>query len=87
MEFRRLRLIVGIIIVGAATSPPVVGRAQALGEPGRGSPGDEMIQAYLKRATDEISARYSDDVQSLANWEAERQSRLRSSGRERRITI
>ena len=31
-----------------------------------------MIQEYLKRATDEISARYSDDVQSLANWEAKR---------------
>ena len=72
MRFRRWPLIVGFILVGAATSPPVVGHAQALGEPDRGSPGDEMIQEYLKRATDEISARYSDDVQSLANWEAKR---------------
>ena len=54
MRFRRLPLIVGIVIVAAATSPPVGGRAQALGEPDRGSPGDEMIQAYLKRATEEI---------------------------------
>ena len=50
MRFRRWPLIVGFILVGAATSPPVVGHAQALGEPDRGSPGDEMIQEYLKRA-------------------------------------
>jgi hypothetical protein len=78
MRFRRWPLIVGFIIVGAATSPPVVGRAQALGKPDRGAPGDEMIQAYLKRATEEISSHYS-DASAGSHWRppsvAQRQGR------------
>jgi dienelactone hydrolase len=72
MKLRCLLLVLRLIIVVTATLPTGIAYAQAVGEPDRGSPGDEMIQAYLKRATEGISARYSDDVQSLANWEAKR---------------
>jgi len=46
--------------------------AQALGEPDRGQPGDEMIQNYLRQETDKISERFADDIKSLADWEAKR---------------
>jgi dienelactone hydrolase len=46
--------------------------AQALGEPDRGQPGDEMIQNYLRQETDKISARFADDIKSLASWEEKR---------------
>ena len=47
-------------------------RAQPLGQPDRGMPGDAMIQAYLERETNRIAARYADDVKSLADWKAKR---------------
>ncbi len=53
-----------------AVSAPV--RAQPLGEPDRGSPGDEMIQAYLKQETAKVSAQFADDVRSLDQWKAAR---------------
>lgn len=46
--------------------------AQPLGEPDRGSPGDEMIQKYLAQETAKIEAAYADDVKSLENWQAKR---------------
>ena len=39
--------------------------AQPLGQPDRGSPGDEMIQAYLAQETAKLAARFADDVKSL----------------------
>jgi dienelactone hydrolase len=59
-----------VIVATAASSAQL--RAQALGQPDRGSPGDEMIQAYLRQETEKISARFSDDIKSLAAWEAKR---------------
>ena len=46
-------------------------RAQPLGEPDRGAPGDEMIQGYLARETAKLSAKFSEDIESL-NWQAKR---------------
>ena len=46
--------------------------AQPLGEPDRGAPGDEMIQAYLARETAKLSAKFSEDVKSLEAWQAKR---------------
>ncbi|MBL8820226.1 MAG: prolyl oligopeptidase family serine peptidase [Planctomyces sp.] len=44
------------------------GFGQALGEPDRGSPGDEAIQAYLHRETMKLSASFEDDLKSLEQW-------------------
>jgi hypothetical protein len=46
--------------------------AQPLGQPDRGSPGDEMIQRYLVRETAGISARFADDLRSRQAWETNR---------------
>jgi cephalosporin-C deacetylase-like acetyl esterase len=46
--------------------------AQPLGQPDRGQPGDEMIQAYLKQETDKIAAKWADDVKSLEQWQGRR---------------
>ncbi len=46
--------------------------AQPLGQPDRGSPGDEMIQAYLQRETAKLSAKYDDDTKSLEAWQEKR---------------
>jgi dienelactone hydrolase len=46
--------------------------AQPLGQPDRGAPGDEMIQAYLKQEEARISAKWADDVKSLEQWQAKR---------------
>jgi dipeptidyl aminopeptidase/acylaminoacyl peptidase len=46
--------------------------AQPLGQPDRGQPGDEMIQAYLAQETAKLSAKFADDVKSLADWKAKR---------------
>ena len=40
--------------------------AQPLGQPDRGAPGDEMIQAYMAAETAKLSAAFTDDVKSLA---------------------
>ena len=46
--------------------------AQPLGEPDRSSPGDAMIQEYLRKETAEIAGRFADDVRSLKDWVAKR---------------
>jgi cephalosporin-C deacetylase-like acetyl esterase len=46
--------------------------AQPLGEPDRGAPGDEMVQAYLARETAKLSAKFSEDVKSLEAWQTKR---------------
>ncbi|MCE9528213.1 MAG: prolyl oligopeptidase family serine peptidase, partial [Planctomycetales bacterium] len=46
--------------------------AQPLGQPDRDAPGDIMIQEYLAAETTKLSASFSDDVKSLADWQAKR---------------
>ena len=46
--------------------------AQALGQPDRGAPGDEMIQKYLAAETTRISAGLDQDLASREAWEAKR---------------
>jgi cephalosporin-C deacetylase-like acetyl esterase len=46
--------------------------AQPLGEPDRGSPGDQMIRAYLRQETEKLSAGFAADLKSRADWEAKR---------------
>ena len=49
-----------------------VAAAQPYGQPDRSSPGDEMIQAYLKKEAEKLSARFADDVASREAWEKKR---------------
>src|SRR5688500_1747258 len=46
--------------------------AQPYGKADRGQPGDEMIQAYLKKEAETVSARFADDVASREAWEKKR---------------
>src|SRR5688572_20901077 len=46
--------------------------AQAYGQPDRASPGDVMIQEYLKKEAEKVSARFAEDVKSRKDWEAKR---------------
>jgi len=55
-----------------ALAIPLVGLAQPYGPPDRESPGDEMIQAYLARETEKMSAGWAADAKSLADWEKRR---------------
>src|SRR2546430_1272860 len=48
---------------------PSIAWTQPYGPPDRESPGDEMIQAYLARETEKLSAGWAGDVKSLADWE------------------
>jgi dienelactone hydrolase len=68
---RSLILALAIFIPGLGV-PATLVHAQSVGAPDRDSPGDEMIQEYLKQETEKISARFSDDIKSLADWEAKR---------------
>ena len=46
--------------------------AQPLGEPDLGAPGDAMIQAYLAKETEKLSARFAEDIASKQAWEGRR---------------
>ncbi|MGI8978329.1 MAG: alpha/beta hydrolase family protein [Pirellulaceae bacterium] len=59
-----------LIISFFAHSTPVSG--QPLGQPDRDAPGDEMIQAYLAAEMAKIETTFTDDVKSLADWQAKR---------------
>lgn len=72
MHHRRFVPYLFSMLVLAAGLAPRPATAQALGEPDRGSPGDETIQAYLRQATAEITARMDDDLASLDTWQANR---------------
>ena len=61
-----------LVLLGSILAAPNALRAQALGDPDHGQPGDEMIQNYLRQETDKISARFADDIVSLADWQAKR---------------
>ena len=71
--FVRCHLLVlpAILVIGSCCFVSRAG-AQPLGQPDRGEPGDEMIQAYLAREADKISARFAEDVSSKNEWEAKR---------------
>src|SRR4051812_22851815 len=63
-------LYVAACAIALAVALPAAG--QPYGQPDRGSPGDEMIQAYLKAETNKLSARFADDLTSREAWEAKR---------------
>jgi dienelactone hydrolase len=60
------------IFISGLDAPGAMLHAQSVGAPDRDSPGDEMIQEYLTQETEKISARFSDDIKSLAAWEVKR---------------
>src|SRR5262245_38519929 len=62
--------VVGALLASIAIQNAIF--AQAYGPPDRGEPGDEMIQEYLRRATEKVSAAWAEDVKSLADWEKKR---------------
>ncbi len=68
MKRRCLIVAVSLVLVVAGSMTT----AQEYGPPDRGEPGDEMIQEYLHRATDEIHGRYLENVESLEDWETVR---------------
>jgi hypothetical protein len=41
---------------------------QPLGQPDRDNPGDEMIQAYMNRVTEEVERQFAADIQSPEQW-------------------
>jgi dienelactone hydrolase len=43
-------------------------KAQEYGEPDRDQPGDEMIQGYLRRITEDLHGQFLKDVTSLDDW-------------------
>lgn len=51
--------------------------AQELGKYDRESPGDEMIQAYLREQTATVAAKFASDVKTLEDWQAKRPEFLR----------
>jgi cephalosporin-C deacetylase-like acetyl esterase len=58
------------VIILVASLPSAF--AQPLGEPLRGSPGDEMIQKYLAQETEKLAGKFADDTKSLEAWQAKR---------------
>lgn len=55
---------------------PADSSAQEYGDADRGSPGDAMIQAYLKREAAKLDARFADDLVSAEEWKAKRKQYL-----------
>lgn len=49
---------------------------QALREPDRGEPGDEMIQAYLRRESERIDARFLEGIETADDWRKARPALL-----------
>jgi len=68
MRYCGTLLIVALLVASAS--------AQPLGQPDRGAPGDEMIQAYLRQESEKLSAKFAEDVKSRADWEAKRSQYL-----------
>ena len=68
MKVRRLvRLHISLILIAFF---PTAAVAQPYGQPDQGSPGDRMIQEYLRQETDKIAARYAEDTKSLDLWKS-----------------
>ncbi|HWB12306.1 MAG TPA: prolyl oligopeptidase family serine peptidase [Pirellulales bacterium] len=70
--FARRRVLLPAIFLIASHSFFALAQAQPLGQPDRGEPGDEMIQAYLAHEAAKISARFGEDLSSKSEWEAKR---------------
>lgn len=47
--------------------------AQPYGDPDRGQPGDEMIQAYLAKEALQLDEQFKEDCKSLEDWQAKRE--------------
>lgn len=58
--------ILALALLGAASNSAF---AQAYGEPDRGSPGDLMIQDYLRLAAEQIEANFLKDIKSAEDWQ------------------
>ena len=67
-----LKLTVCTTVVAAGAMFNASSFAQPLGVPDRNSPGDEMIQAYMRQETEKISDAFADDFKSLEQWQAKR---------------
>lgn len=62
MRQRHFMEVIGLfIMVSSAIGQP-------LGQPDRDNPGDEMIQAYMNRVTEEIEKTFAADIQSPEQW-------------------
>jgi cephalosporin-C deacetylase-like acetyl esterase len=64
------------IAIGFALFATKIANAQEYGEPDRDSPGDAMIQAYLKREAAALDAKYADDLVPADQWNAKRKQYL-----------
>lgn len=59
----------GLLCLLVALLPSAASRAQPLGQPDRGEPGDAMIQAYLARQTEAIEQRpWLEGIETAAQW-------------------
>ena len=69
---RSMHLPILLSLAASLQTSAVLG--QAYGPPDRGQPGDEMIQAYLGRETEEVHAPFLHDVASLEDWQRLRET-------------
>ena len=67
LRTRSVGVVLFVVLAGAGAV-----RAQPLGEPDRGAPGDAMIQKYLASQTLKLQASFADDLKSLADWQRNR---------------
>lgn len=63
--------------VGMMVSLSSTVMGQALREPDRGQPGDEMIQAYMQREAEKIDARFLEGIQTAEDWRKVRPALLK----------
>ncbi len=64
------RIPIAVFAFIVALMPADAIHAQPYGKPDRGSPGDAMIQAYLRQETGKIAEQYAGDLKSLDDWTA-----------------
>jgi len=70
MTMRRLQFVLlFLVVIAQATN---AGFAQPLGDADRASPGDRMIQAYLRQETEKLAERFADDIGSPDAWQSKR---------------
>ena len=68
MNLHPYTIVAALYFVGSLSTAS----AQPLGQPDRDAPGDAMIQAYLAAETAKLEATFTNDVKSLADWQAKR---------------
>jgi dienelactone hydrolase len=76
MTSSRLGLCARFVSFAVVVFATTFARAQEYGEPDRDSPGDAMIQAYLKREAAALDAKYADDLVPADQWNAKRRQYL-----------